>query len=95
MIEHLRNTQIGYFTSPYPDAKPAFDPEFPIECPYCGGIVSEHNVRSLSVAWMKDREVSAFIRCHRACNDADVDNELDQKVLDTIGAMIQNGEIAP
>ena len=92
-VAHFNKRQIGYFTSPYPEARPAFDPDFPTACPYCGAEVDETNVRTSSVAWLEDREVSAFIRCHRACNDADTVNELDGKVLDTIGQMVKNGEL--
>lgn len=94
-VAHFDKRQVGYFTSPYPDAKPAFEPAFPIDCPYCGEEVNEANVRTPSVAWLEGREVSAFIRCHRTCNDADVDNELDGKVLDTIGEMLRSGDIVP
>jgi hypothetical protein len=94
-MNHFSKEQVGYFTSPYPDAKPDYEPAFPIGCPYCGTEVNESNVRSLSVAYLENREVSAFIRCHRICNDADVNNDLDGKVLDTIGAMLKGGEIAP
>lgn len=95
MIGHFDRRLIGYFTSPYPDAKPDFEPEFPASCPYCGTDVTHADVRTLSVAWLEGREVSAFIRCHRECNDSDEDNELDGKVLDTIGEMLKSGEIAP
>jgi hypothetical protein len=94
-IKHFNKEQIGYFTSPYPDAKPDFDPAYPIECPYCFGEVNDENVRTTSVAYLEGRQVSAFIRSHRACNDADKNNDLDGKVLETISEMVRSGEIAP
>lgn len=92
---HFRKEQIGYFTSPYPDAQPDREPAYPIECPYCGEEVNSSNVRTTNVMYMENRQVSAFIRSHRACNDADANNDLDGAVLDTIEQMIKNGEIKP
>lgn len=94
-VKFFNKNQIGYFTSPYHDAKPTFEPMFPIACPYCGEEVNETNVRTPSVAWYENRDVSAFIRCHRICNDADLTNELDHAVLDAIGKMVRAGEIKP
>lgn len=92
---HFDKAQIGYFTSPYPDAKPAYEPDLRGPCPYCGGTLDETNICTVNVAYLEDRQVSAFIYCHRVCNDTDRANELDQKVLDTVGEMVKAGEIQP
>lgn len=85
---------LGWFDAPH-QRVPAYDPGPFTPCAYCGGALSDDDVRTINLCPLEGAGVgkSFFWRVHRTCDEADKAKGgvgLDGVMLDKISEMFRN-----